>query len=114
MKTIKRKNNRINLVVLNEKGEVSNVGKFPDSSNIHQEHLHQSRLIFNLALTLITMSATVCFTGITLFWSGKISEEAVIRTVDLVSRVVTSYCIPLIESSQRHLNESAEQEENDK
>ncbi len=109
-----QKTNKDALVGLNKKGEVVDISKSTDSSSIHQEHLHQSRVKFNLAITLITMSATFCFTGITLFWSGKISEEAVIRTVDLVSRVVTSYCIPLIESSQRHLNESAEQEENDK
>jgi hypothetical protein len=97
--------NKNTLVVLNEKGEVVDVNKSADSDIICQERLRQSRIKFNLATTLIGISASFCFTGVALFWAGKISEEAAIKTVDLVSRVVTSYCLPLINSSQSQLDE---------
>jgi hypothetical protein len=59
------------------------------------------------------VSVTFCFTGIAMFWTGNISEEIAIRTVDLVSKVVTSYCLPLLRSAKEQLNELAEEEEND-
>ena len=114
MNTNQQKTNKNTLVVLNEKGEVVDVSKSADSNNICQERLHQSRMKFNLATTVIGMSATVCFTGVALFWAGIISEEVALKTVDLVSIVVTSYCLPLINSSQRQLEESADAQENGK
>jgi hypothetical protein len=100
-----QKTNKNTLVVLNAKGEVVDVSKSADSHNICQERLRQSRLKFNLATTLIAMSACFCFTGVALCWGGIISEGVALTTVDLVSRVVTSYCLPLINSSQRQLDE---------
>ncbi len=100
-----QKTNKNTLAVLNAKGEVVDISKSANSHNICQERLRQSRIKFNLATTLIGMSATVCFTGVALFWAGIISEEVALKTVDLVSRVVTSYCLPLINSSQRQLDE---------
>jgi hypothetical protein len=113
MKKLQRRNNSNNLVVLNEKREVVDVNRSTDFNSINQERLRQSHIKFNFAITLIAMSATFCFTGVALFWSGNLSEETAITTVDLVSRLVTSYCLPLIKSSQRQLNESAAEEEND-
>jgi hypothetical protein len=114
MNANQHKTNKNTLVVLNEKGEVVDVSKSAEYHNICQERLRQSRIKFNLATTLIGMSATVCFTGVALFWAGIISEEVALKTVDLVSRVVTSYCLPLINSSQPQLEESADAEENGK
>jgi hypothetical protein len=48
-----------------------------------------------------------------MFWTGNISEEIAIKTVDLVSKVVTSYCLPLLRTAKGQLNELAEEEEND-
>jgi hypothetical protein len=112
MKEIKSKNDRFTLTVLND-SEAANDREITDSNSISQERLRQSRIKFNLATTLIVVSATFCFTGIGLFWSGKISQEAAINTVDLVSRVVTSYCLPLIKSARGQLNELAEELEDD-
>ena len=113
MKKTQRKNDSRTLVVLNAKGEVVDVSQATEPNIIHQENLRQYRIKFNLATTLIAISATFCFTGVALFWTNNISQEAVITTIDLLSRVVTSYCLPLIESSQRQLNQSTEEEEND-
>lgn len=113
MKKLQRRNNSNNLVVLNEKPEVVDVSRPTDLSSIHQERLHQSHIKFNFSITLIAMSATFCFTGVALFWSGNISEATAITTVDLVSRLFTSYCLPLIKSSQRQLDKLTEEEEND-
>ena len=113
MKNIHRKNNNVTLVVLNEKGHVVNISQLPDSNRISQEQIRQSRIKFNLASTLIAVSATFCFTGIAMFWTGNISEEIAIKTVDLVSKVVTSYCLPLLRTAKGQLNELAEEEEND-
>jgi hypothetical protein len=113
MKKIKRKNNTANLVVLNEKGKAQDISNRLNTNNLCQEGLRQSRIKFNLASTLIVMSATFCFTGVALFWAGKISEEAAIKTVDLVSRIVTSYCLPLIKSSRHQLNELTQELEDD-
>lgn len=114
MKKTQRKNKSQTLVVLNAKGEVVDVSQATEPNSIHQqENIRQSRIKFNLATTLIAISATFCFTGVALFWTNNISEEAVITTIDLVSRVVTSYCLPLIHSSERQLNQSTEEEEND-
>ena len=112
MKKTQRKNKSETLIVLNAKGEVVDVSQATESNSIHQENIRQSRIKLNLATTLIAISATFCFTGVGLFWTNNISREAVITTIDLVSRVVTSYCLPLIQSSQRQLNQSTE-EEND-
>jgi hypothetical protein len=112
MKKTQRKNKSQTLVVLNAKGEVVDVSQDTETNNIYQENLRQSRIKFKLATTLIAMSATFCFTGVALFWTNNISEEAIITTIDLVSRLVMSYCLPLIESSQRQLNQATE-EEND-
>lgn len=112
MKEIKSKNDRFTLTVLSD-SEVANDREITDSHSISQERLRQSRIKFNLATTLIVVSTTFCFTGIGLFWAGKISQEAAINTVDLVSRVVTSYCLPLIKSARGQLNELAEELEGD-
>lgn len=114
MKIIKRnKNHGVTLVVLNQQSQIVDASQVPDSNSIHQERLRQSRIKFNLASTLIVVSATFCFTGITLFWSGTISEEVAIRTVDLVSRIVTSYCLPLMKSAGSQLDESTKELEDD-
>ncbi|MCA1991500.1 MAG: hypothetical protein LDL41_05560 [Coleofasciculus sp. S288] len=114
MKIIKtKKNHGVTLVVLNQKDELVDASQSPGSNSIHQERLRQSRIKFNLASTLIVVSATFCFTGITLFWSGTISEETAIRTVDLVSRIVTSYCLPLIKSAGSQLDESTKELKDD-
>lgn len=113
MKNIHRKNNNVTLVVLNEKGDIVDISQLSDSNNICQEQIRQSRIKFNLASTLIAVSATFCFTGVALFWTGNISEEVASRTVDLVSKVVTFYCLSLLRSAKGKLNELAEEEEND-
>lgn len=114
MKKKQRKNNSDRLVVLNAKGEGIEISQLQDSNSIQRERLRQSRIKFNLASILIALSASFCFTGVALFWTGTITEETAIRTVDIVSRVVSSYCLPLMNSSQRQLEESADAEENDK
>jgi hypothetical protein len=114
MKTNKSKNNRVRLVVLKAKTEVIKASQSEDSNIIQQERLRQSQIKFNLASLLIALSASFCFTGVALFWTGTITEETAIRTLDIVSRIVSSYCLPLMNSSQRQLEESADAEENDK
>ncbi len=114
MKKNQQKTNTYPLVVLNSKGEVVDMHKSPNCNSIAQERLRQSRIKFNLATTLIVISATFCFTGVALFWTGKISEETAITTVDLVSRIVTSYCLPLINSAKGQLKELAQREDDDK
>lgn len=114
MKRNQRKNNSVRLVVLNAKGEGIEISQPQDSNSIQRERLRQSQIKFNLASILIALSASFCFTGVALFWTGTITEETAIRTVDIVSRVVSSYCLPLMNSSQRQLEESADAEENDK
>src|SRR4028119_1344074 len=100
MKNIHRKINNVTLVVLNEKGNVVDISQLLVSNSISQEQIRQSRIKFNLASTLIAVSATFCFTGVAMFWTGNISEEIAIKTVDLVSKVVTSYCLPLLRTAK--------------
>jgi hypothetical protein len=114
MKKKQRKNNSVRLVVLNAKGEGIEISQPQDSNSIQRERLRQSKIKFNLASILIALSASFCFTGVALFWTGIITEETAIRTVDIVSRVVSSYCLPLMNSSQGQLEESADAQENDK
>jgi hypothetical protein len=114
MKKNQRKNNSVRLVVLKTKEEITKISQPEDSNSLQREHLRQSRIKFNLASLLIAVSASFCFTGVALFWTGTITEETAIRTVDIVSRIVSSYCLPLMNSSQRQLEESADAEENDK
>jgi hypothetical protein len=107
MKKIPKKNNSTN----NENGRLAKA----NLNRIYQEHIHQSRLACNFANTIIVISATFCFTGIALFWGGKLSKEAAMTTVDLASRVVTSLCLPLIKSSRRQLEQltdDSEEEQN--
>ncbi|HEY9778997.1 MAG TPA: hypothetical protein V6D09_02485 [Leptolyngbyaceae cyanobacterium] len=51
-----QKTNKDTLVGLNKKGEVVDISKSTDSNSIHQERIHQSRVKFNLAITLIDLS----------------------------------------------------------
>ena len=114
MKKNPRKNNSVGLVVLNAKEEITKISQPQDSNSIQGELLRQSRIKFNLASILFALSASFCFTGVALFWTGTITEETASRTIDIVSVVVSFYCLPLMNSSQRQLEESADAEENDK
>jgi hypothetical protein len=109
MNKISRKNNSLN----KENGKLAEANQ-ADLNSLHQEHIHQSRLASNFASTIIVISAAFCFTGIGLFWGGKLSKEAAITTVDLASRVVTSLCLPLIKSSRRQLEQLTDESEEDK
>jgi hypothetical protein len=100
MKKIQKKNNSIILVVLNEK-----------ENSISQERLRQSRIKFNLASTLVGVSATFCFTAIALFWSGQLSEDAVVTSINLISNIVTSYCLPLIKDAEDRLDSLSQNQE---
>jgi hypothetical protein len=113
MKRIQKPNNSTISLLLKKKENAANISQVADANSIRQERLRQSRIKFNLASTLIGVSASFCFTAVALFWVGKLSEQATIRTVDLVSRVVTSYCLPLIKSSQRQLDELTNDVEDD-
>lgn len=114
MKKNKSKNNRLRLVVFKTKGEGREISQTEDSNSFQQERLRQSRLKFNLASILIALSASFCFTGVALFWTGTITDETAITTVDIVSIIISSYCLPLMNSSPRQLEQSADTEENDK
>jgi hypothetical protein len=70
--------------------------KRSNSNTLEQEQLRQSRIKFNLACTLVAVSAAFGFTGIGLFLSGRISEDAALQTVDLLSRIVPMF-VQLIE-----------------
>ncbi len=109
MNKISRKNNSTN----KENGKLAEANQLADLNKIHQEHIHQSRLASNLASTIIVISAAFCFTGIGLFWGGKLSKEAALTTVDLASRVVTSLCLPLIKNSRRQLDQLTDDSEED-
>lgn len=63
-----------------------------------QEKLRQSRLKFNLGYSLFAITAAFCFTGVGLFWSGKISENEALNTINVVGRIVFSYSLKLLNS----------------
>lgn len=109
MNKISKKNNSTN----KQNGKLAEANQLADLNRIHQEHIRQSRLTSKLASTIIVISAAFCFTGIGLFWGGKLSKESVITTVDLASRVATSLGIPLIKSSRHQLDQLTDDSEED-
>ena len=68
------------------------------SNKLEKEQLRQFRTKFNLACTLILTGTTFCFTVMGLFGLGEISQEAMLKTVETVSRIVAP-CWQLIENS---------------
>jgi|GEM_PF-5012540 len=61
-------------------------------SNLDErERRRRSRLKFNLTCLLIAASASLSFAGIGLFWSGLISENAVLATVQIFQVLLASW-----------------------
>lgn len=81
--------------------------KRSNSNTLEQEQLRQSRIKFNLACTLVAVSAAFGFTGMGLFWSGRISEEAAMQTVNLLARMV-AMSVQLIEGKSDRPQEEQE------
>ncbi|MGD2180061.1 TRADD-N-associated membrane domain-containing protein [Lusitaniella coriacea] len=82
------------VVVLNQRGEIVEIYFESNPSNrdraqniVKQEQLRQSRTKFNLACTLIALSAAFSFTGIGLFWLGHISKDTALQTVNLLAGI---------------------------
>jgi hypothetical protein len=106
MDEIQKPNNCTALVVQDERGQILEAKKLADSNSISHERLRQARIKFNLSCTLIAISASLCFTGVGLFWLGKISEDTALNTINLLSRIGFFYGSQLIDSAQHQLNEA--------
>jgi len=84
------------------------VSELVNPNTIRQERLRQARISFNLAYMLTVLGATICFVGIMLFWSGKLSEGAAVVAGGLLSTFATTYSLRLNKIASEHLNELTE------
>ena len=58
------------------------------SDSVYQEHLQQSRAIFNLKFNLLKVAITTTFASVLLIYSGKVPPEKVEAAQGIINRIV--------------------------
>jgi hypothetical protein len=78
-----------------------------DAHLVIQERLRQARLSFNLTLKLTIVSAFISLVGISLLFSGKVSEGTVTTTGGLTSNIVSIRLLKLTKEANDRLDQMA-------
>lgn len=98
---------------MSQSTKVKGFTELVDSNSIRYERLRQARVNFNLACALTVVSASLCFAGVALFWSGKLPEGAAMTAGGFVSTFVTSQCLRLNKDAHNQLDELTEDLKNE-